>query len=381
MTDMRPEILSLGFVQFHNTCQHLCETASDTRKAKFCQELSKLSDSFLAYDVNHLSPSDISSIKNNLDFLGQWALALDKRNGYTLSHEMRTTMDNLCQLWVKDSDKYIFAATDGDFAINRYVSSWDVLMDSIEKIYGLRFSHQLVTFTVPKHLCNDFLFVSILYHEMGHFVDNYYNISDEVVQRIKKRLTNVTEEERIRTEFFPIVQSVYDNVKGEYKDEKKRDEFILKHVGEFVSDLFGAQYVGLHIVNHIELNRHGSYDIFHETHPSPNARASLVNAFLKNDKSNLLLTDILDTFTATGLELKNRYVRPTDAANLEKGQPIAIKNDDELHSTFQLGWSVFFKGAKAMDAACGNASGTTSDYEFYLRLNEALQLSIRNYLN
>ena len=381
MNNMRPEILSLGFVNFHETCQALCVVNfSDTRKKIFCQELKRISEIFLGINAATLVPDAIAARKRDLDFFWQWALALDDRNGYTLSHEMRGTMDNLCKQWVADHPKYIFAATDGNFSINRYHSSWDVLMDNIDKIYGMKFSHQLVTFEVPKPLFNDFLFVSIIYHEMGHFVDNYYNISDEVARRIKGRLSNKDEEEKIRKEFFPIIQHTYDDTAGAYKDVKKRDEYIESYVGEYIADLFGAQYVGVHNINHIELNRHGTYNISSETHPAPQSRAALVNAFLTNDTSNFLLTDILDSFVATSLELKNRYVRPADALNLEKGQPLAIGKDDELHSLFQLGWEIYFKGPSAMDVACGNTAGTTSQYDFYTKLNEAMRQSIFNYL-
>lgn len=381
MNIMRPEILSLGFVNFHETCQALCVVKfSDARKKVFCQELKKISEIFLGINAASLAPDAIAARKGDLDFFWQWALALDDRNGYTLSHEMRGAMDNLCKHWVAEHPKYIFAATDGNFSINRYHSSWDVLMDNIDKIYGMKFSHQLVTFEVPKPLFNDFLFVSIIYHEMGHFVDNYYNISDEVARRIKGRLSNKDEEEKIRKEFFPIIQLTYDDTAGAYKDEKKRDEYIESYVGEYIADLFGAQYVGAHIINHIELNRHGTYNISSETHPAPQSRAALVNAFLTNDTSYFLLKDILDSFVATGLELKNRYVRPADALNLEKGLSLAIGNDDELHSLFQLGWEIYFKGPDAMDVACGNAKGTTSQYAFYTKLNEAMRQSIKNYL-
>lgn len=381
MIDMRPEILSLGFVKFHETCLNLCSVPfSNPRKKTFCGELKSISELFLGYNIKTFDPTTIANKKSDLDFLWQWALALDSRNGYTLSHEMRATMNNLCGHWVSDPEKFIFAATDGDFAINRYTSSWDVLMDTIEKLYGLKFSHQLITFTVPKYLLNDFLFVSIIYHEMGHFVDHYYNISDEVCRRIKNRFSTPAEEEKIRKVFFPITQLVYDTKSGAYTDEKKRDKYIEAYVGEYIADLFGAQYVGNHIINHIELNRHGSYDLNHETHPSPNTRAMMVNAFLKKDTTNFLLTDILESFVATKLELKNRYVRPSDAHNLEKGMPMTISNDDELHSLFQLGWEVHFKGAGAMDAACGDKIGSTTQFNFYKRLNDAMQQSIGNYL-
>lgn len=381
MIDMRPEILSLGFVNFHETCQCISKASfKDARKNIFCKELLRLSEFYLTIDPSKLDHNQIKLLKNHLDFFWQWALALDARNGYTLSHEMRVTMDNLCSHWVPDYNKYIFAATDGDFAINRYSSSWDVLMGLFEKLYHLKFSYQLVFFTVPKSLFNDFLFVSIIYHEMGHFVDSYYNISDEVSRRIKIRLLDPAEEVRIRKEFIPILQSLYDENQGVYNDVKKRDDCIDSHIREFIADLFGAQYVGPHIMNHIELNRHGSYIVDHDSHPSPNARASLIDAFLKNDRTNLLLVDILDSFKDTGLELKDRYVRPSDAASLERGEPMTIDNDDELHSLFQLGWEVFFKDANAMNIASGNKLGSMNKYEFYLKLNEAMRQSIRDYL-
>lgn len=381
MINMRPEILSLGFVHFQETCQSICKIEfSDERKKIFCSELKGISDIFLSYDVTSFSPQQIKDKKAELDFLWHWALALDDRNGYTLSHEMRAMMDNLCSHWISNPKKYIFATTDGDFAFIRYSSSWDVLMDTIYKLYGLKFSCQLVTFTIPKHLFNDFLFVSIIYHEMGHFVDNYYNITDEVVRRLKIRMSDPTSEERMRLEFFPILQKVYDNSTRLYTDEKKRDEYINSYVGEYIADLFGAQYVGRNIINHIEFNRHGTYNVHTETHPSPQERAVLVNAFLTNDKANFLLTDIHDSFIATNLELKNRYSEPVEAETLKKGLPMTIYNDEELHSILQLGWNVYFQGASAMASRNGNKVGTTSQCDFYAQLNGAIKQSIHDYL-
>ena len=57
-----------------------------------------------------------------------------------------------------------------------------------------------------------------------------------------------------------------------------------------------------------------------------------------------------------------------------------IRNDDELQSLIFLGWDVFLKGACAMDIACGERPGKTTQYDFHTRFNDAMGQSIRNYL-
>lgn len=379
---MRKEILSLGFSQFHELCRRVNsqDSFSDDRKNIFRNEVYELSRAFLAIDINSLSPQEIYDHDSRMKTFREWMLALDSSNGYTLSREMRAVLDNLCSLWVDDPEKFIFSATDGSFAITRYsklVSSWDMVADNYGKLYGVRPSYQIITITTPKQLCSDFFFIGSLYHEMGHFVTAYYNIVDKVRDRIKKRLADPAEKDKIENEYFPRIQKA---VKPDGTiDEAYRDRILENHIDEYISDLFGTQYLGIHIGNHIEYISFGYYDVDSDSHPSPIKRQNLKEAFLKNDKSNFLLQDIIAEFNDIGRPLKKRWVTPADLSNLEKGNPITVNNEDELHSLFIVAWDVFLRGSKKMDKLNGNPEGTLSQHEFYIKLNDAVKQSIHLY--
>lgn len=381
MKQLRPEILSLAVSHFYEVCHFLKGQGvySNPRKTQFRDELVKISDTFSKCDFYHISADGLKALKSYVTVLFMpWAMALDTRNAYTLSQEMRRMMDNLCRQWVPDSDKFVFTAADGNFSCVRYDSDWDLLMDNIERIYGVKPSYQLIMFNIPKHLNEDFLFVGSLYHEMGHFVEAYYNMADRVCQKMLSRLTLPAEASKIRKEYFPIINQTYD---GDFcKDEARRHRFLMAQTKEYIADLFATQYLGCHRGNHIEYVAAGFYDRPDDEHPSPDCRWAMEEAFLKNDSSNFVYADIADEFAAIGHPLTNKMVRPADYMALDKGEQMSIQNDDELHSVLWYGWEVYLRGPQAMANAQGAAGAVLSQYEFYKKLNYALKLTIGGYL-
>lgn len=382
MRNLRPEILSLAVSHFQEVCSILKTQGRYTnpQKTQFRDALAVIGANLSKWDFNKchqkIFEAHLVYVRN---LLMPWAMALDTRNAYTLSSEMRCMMDNLCRHWIADADKFAFSADDGAFACARYDSDWDVLMSNFELLYGIKPTCQLVMLKVPKHLYNDFLFIGSLYHEMGHFVDAYYNIADRVCQKIIARLNSPgADEQRIRNEFFPIIQRTYDG--DDCKDEIQRNKLLLAQTKEYIADLFGTQYLGQHRGNHIEYVSAGAFDEPDDAHPSANCRWNMEEAFLKNDRTNFLYTDICDEFAAVGHPLTVKIVKPADYLNLDKGDPTTIQNDDELHSLLWYGWEVYLKGPQAMAVAQGTPKILLSRYDFYQKLNQAIKLSIKNYL-
>lgn len=377
---MRPEILCLAVTHFYNLCQELkVQVAfSDGRKNHFRGELIKMSEHMMRLDFFKMNDTGISVYNMVLKQFAQYAQALDNRNHYTLSHEMRVVMDNLCSKWIDDSDKYIFAATDGAFAIRRGSADWGNFVNAVNRGFRVAFAHQLFTFMVPKHLYDDFLFIGSLYHEMGHFVDLYYHMSDRIAQKMISRLDNGQDADRIRNDFYPIINETYDK-QGVCVNEELRKKMLEDQTAEYIADLFGTQYLGEHIGNHIEYLAHGIYDTYDREHPSPNCRKRLELAFLNDEQGNCLLDDIKDEFNAIGRLLQKRFVILADASSLMRGQPVKIMNDDELHSLFMLGWEVYLKGPTEYDKEIGNTGQPTSRENFYVILNNAIRQSIANY--
>ena len=379
---MRPEILSLAVTHFYNLCQELKQLGpySDSRKNQFKDEMIKMSENIYSQNILAMPSASLGALHYVLMVFTPWAQALDSRNCFTLSHEMREVMDNLCSKWIDDYDKHIFAATDGSFSFGYYPADWGNLVNFINRNLGVSFAHQLFIFNVPKHLHHDFLFIGSLYHEMGHFVEKYYNMRDQVAQKIIDRLDNGQYVDIIKDDLFPIIKETYDN-KGACINEDLRRSMIEKQSAEYIADLFGAQYLGEHIWNHIEYVACGLYDRYDSEHPSPNCRKNLETAFLKDVQDNILLNDIKDEFKTIGRPLQRRFQIIADAPSLSKGQPVKIMNDDELQSLLMLGWDVYLKGPAAYDQEIGNTVKPTSKADFYFILNEAIRKSIENYFN
>lgn len=379
---MRHEILSLSASHFQKVGKELRgqRPYSDPRKEQFRQELVSISENFIKKDFRGALPA-VNLLHRRFLFhlFMPWAMALDDKNAYTLSREMRALLDNLCKIWVEESNKFIFATTDGDFSCLRYESDWDILMDCINRYYNVRPSYQLVIFRIPKHLHEDFLFVGSLYHEMGHFVEAYHNISDRVLDKLKARLSVPAEEKQIRDLYFPIIQSTYEN--GVCTNANLREKLLKTQLREYIADLFGTQYLGEHIGNHIEYVAAESMNEYDDEHPSPICRRKMEEAFLNNDRTNFVYADIVDEFAASNKPLGLRYIHPQNGSKLDKGEPIQIMNEDELHSLLWYGWEVYLRGPQAMANAQGNPTNVLSQYDFYLKLNEAIRESIKGFFN
>lgn len=151
-------------------------------------------------------------------------------------------------------------------------------------------------------------------------------------------------------------------------------------MSQYISDLFGTQYLGNHIGNHIEYVAAGFYDKYDDEHPSPNCRRKMEDAFLKDDRTNFVYADIFDEFAASNHPLQLRFVKPQDFSMLDKGEPMRVQNDDELHSLIWYGWEVYLRGPQAMAVAQGNPAIVLPKYDFYMKLNGAIRESINGYL-
>lgn len=381
---MKPEVLALSIVQFHKLCSEFSNTEqqhSDARKNRFKQRLMDVSSRFLNHNIHNLTEADIKDIDHNLKIFWPWATALDCKNGYTLSKETRGILDNLCKLWIPDNDKYIFAATDGDFAICRNASDWKVLADSIRRIYNVDFQSYLVTFYTPKHLKDDYLFIGTVYHEFGHFYIEYNNMADSVAQKVKVCIDNGEPYSKdLLSIWFEAINLAKDE-KGNI-DPNKRDSIIDSQTEEYMADLFGAQYLGFHLTEHIESNRHGRMDEMSQSHPAPNKRNQLISEFydIDNHKSNLFLQWIVDEFQYYGKPLKKRF-QDLDPSRFIAGQPMVLNNDDELHSVFHLAWKVYMQLMSPKTDATGKLIVSTIDHHIYSNINEAVRHSIANYLH
>lgn len=338
---------------------------SDNRKQIFHEKLGILfSEVIENYDFS--LPMDLVFCREVMDFFSSSINLLDNNTINVVPHEMIKCLNVALKDWIDDYNKYIIVTTDGDYCIYLLGKSIDVTYQNIKNLYGIDFSSKLVNVQLPKYLLRDYLTNVVLYHELGHFVDNHYKLTETIYPEILK----IDRYELINL-YFPCL------TKSFTPDEK---QYVLcNHISEFFADLFASQYVGSNCCNFLDYLAHDRpKDSFSPTHPNLFYRKKIIEDFL-NGVSNPVLDIIKKTVqTVTGKELKVRFrdLSPDDFYNLV---PTIISNEQELHSLFKLGWDVYlsggdnFKNANAM-------SYTPSQSEVYNIVNNLIEKSINNFL-
>lgn len=361
---MKKELLNLAFAQLHQLCISICQVASsDSRKEDFKQRLIDLTSKLINIECEKLPQKEFDTHSCNHKFFLNIATILDPNNKYILSKEMRAILKNLLSIWVPDADKYIISATDGDFAITKHYNDWNALNTITKQLYNIEFSHQLITFYVPKHLTNDFFYAGVLYHEMGHFIDSYYNIYVDVTNELKQIMQNPSAKVQIINSYFPQLNN--HNIAC---DQTKFENVLTNHCKEMIADLFGAQYLEKEILSYLKYVCYPSFDKSSNTHPAPNIREQIVSDFI-NDNNNIIIDLIKNSFNNNGLNLAKKY---TDLNIDPLADAITFNNDDELHSLIYSLWITYYKGKVIINPGMSN-------YDFYTTLNQIAHNSIKQY--
>ena len=361
---MKRELLNLASAQLYQSCSSICQIkSSDQRKENFKQLLTELTNQSIVLDSTILSDQEFNVHHSILKFYQQIATVLDPNNKYILSKEMRYVLGDLLSTWIPDASKYIICATDGDFAITNY-NNWDTLNALTRLLYNVEFSHQLITFYIPKHLTNDFFYAGVLYHEMGHFVDSYYNIYVDVVDELEQIMqNNPSDRSNIINSFFPMLSNP--NIAGNQTYFKN----ILKnYCKEMIADLFGVQYLEKEILSYLKYICYPSFDKSSDTHPAPNIREQIVSDFI-NDNNNIIIDLIKNTFNKNGLNLAKKY---TDLNIDPTTDTITFNNNDELHSLIYSLWITYYKGKNIINTSMSN-------YDYYTTLNKIAQNSVKHH--
>lgn len=338
---------------------------SDNRKQIFHEKLGKLfSDVIENYDFS--LPMDLVLCREVMNFFSRSINLLDNNTINVVPHEMIECLNVALKGWIDDYNKYIIVTTDGDYCIYLLGKSIDVTYQNIKNLYGIDFSYKLVNVQLPKYLLRDYLTNVVLYHELGHFVDNHYKLTETIYPEILK----IDRYELINS-YFPFLAKSFTPDEIRY--------VLCNHIREFFADLFASQYVGSNCCNFLDYLAHDRPKaLFSPTHPSLFYRKKIVEDFL-NGVSNPVLDIIKNTVhTVTGKDLKVRFTNlpPDDFYNLV---PINITDEQELHSLFKLGWDVYLAGGEYFRDA--NAmSYIPSQSEVYNIVNNLIEKSINNFL-
>jgi hypothetical protein len=190
------------------------------------------------------------------------------------------------------------------------------------------FDSVLIQIALPRLYRDKPLFNVPLYHELGHFIDQKFNISSQATL-----------------------------LKYSDKDAPEADrEYI--HRKEFFADLFAACYIGE--ANGRVLSEMAPGDKDTDTHPSTVTRMRLVSDFL-NDRPNEEVSwfqSAIGSLNQSALGslrlpyLKKRFKKPAGLVEAFNDlRPCPIVDNEELHGIFEAGLEYLFKIRSAPEGA------------------------------
>jgi len=258
-----------------------------------------------------------------------------------------------------------------DFSFDTTLTFRDEFYEIIDRTFNIKFESKLIQINLPESLTGDYLANVVLYHELGHFIDRRYRISElltTILISSEKRGSIPPDVLIALQKFFPILEksSISHNV-----------QLLYNHFSEYFCDLFAAQYVAGTLGCYLQYLTTGSKD-WQLSHPSTVSRVELADHFL-NRKKNVFLEFILGiVFKASKKELRVRY-KEFLTEDFENLIPCEINSSDELHFLFVYGWSLWLSDWSKFEEMNKMDYSLTS-FQVYEIINNLIEKSIGNYI-
>ena len=226
--------------------------------------------------------------------------------------------------------------------------------------------------TIPRIYSGDMGFGSAVYHEVGHMIDQAYNLSDLVYIKLFDAIKTKTKC-AITSRYFPEVHAT-----GRIDEDKIR-----AHVSEYIADIFACQYLGKHALRFVNYKEFTGRNKSRDNHPSLGCRETLINSFVdyaskqRPSTSDNFLQFIIDSFANTAglLPLQKRFVALNEDS-LTRGLPLALQTDEERFSLCYAYWEIIDKGIHNMETVQGVAHGSITRAQFYDTVNNAVKACV-----
>lgn len=270
--------------------------------------------------------------------------------------------------WIDTNAYIIVTSLNNNIAAYSYDPSLafeDLLYNSMEVQYNISFPKRLVQINVPLALSRDYFSSVVLYHELGHFIDIYYNISKIIAFDLSHYNDAQWQTLEPYFSFTPDIEHF-----------KQNQDFLKSHIAEYFCDVFASQYIGNTSNNYLEyITKNSPYFSF--THPSTINRVKIVDDFLNNTQNPIV--DLLTAYTLniTGKQIGKRHTT-LNSWDFYKFVPIEIKNESELHGVFPYFWDIWLKGNEDFKVKSKVSNGLPHD-KLYKMLNNLTEKTIGNY--
>jgi hypothetical protein len=345
---MSPELLNLHISQLVKTVdKSKTNKYADIRKQKYHDKLIELLSLIKAENVFTHDYNKQKNLKEVLDFVFHSIEFLDNSTLTNIPHEIIYSLEKALSNW-DETDGYIIVTSlqnnISGYSFNPILALFPEYYDIINSLFNVQFDHKLIQIKLPRYLVHDYLANVVLYHELGHFIEMKYKISERLTNK-KIFLGELTDQEAVR---------------------------YYLHTSELFSDIFAAQYVGDASNHYLNYIAHKNKDS--NSHPSTDKRIKTVDDFLNERTDNKILNDILEaTRSTTGNQLKKRYHNISEEDFIDFIPP-EINSIPELHSIYGVGWNLWRKEIKSFK------DKNIDELEKHLIINNLIEKSISNYM-
>lgn len=366
------ELLKNQFCEHWNTT--IGNVYNDPRKDSFHMSLQAIKEDLSTKEILPSMPAaTMRYLALFLDRFSHWTSVLNSNVEVVRHSEIYYCLERILSEWLKDRyNSYILMLSEGDYQIQYPLCELSV-QNSLASNFNSTFSYQIVDIRMPKYLSGDVFSNVSLFHEMGHFVDYVYKYHDKVLRKLDSVFSDDQVRPTLLHQSFPYLESVgYDQTRDEPK--------ILRHIKEYIADLFGAQYVGVNVINYVAWKEDNRLDQEDEDHPCYNCREAIINAFLADATDNVLLNIIKDVFHVVQEgELSIRFVNLSHQYFIED-RIYPITTNAELFSIFKLAWDCYQGGTGPFNASIHAVQAQLNMDGLYLRLTRLVKESINAYI-
>jgi len=211
----------------------------------------------------------------------------------------------------------------------------------IKLFLGIDLSEGLIQIALPRLYRHKPLYTVPLYHELGHFIDQEFNITK-----------------------IALLQH-----------EELRKKHTQPHLAEFFADLFSSCYTGF--ANRTFLSEIAPDNPDSQTHPSTKSRLALMQSFLSREDTEITncLNKTLSNLTLPNLTIK--HTTPDIFSDFSNIRPYDIRSAEELHGIMAAGWNFLINIQKKPAKSWQNF---TDEFETERIVNDLVEKSIRNYM-
>ena len=241
--------------------------------ADLIKENNKLIEHFLSSYDESIIASNIDLFYSVLSFLGYCHSYIVSSTSEDVNNEIYSCLRYVLKDWIPDADKYVILCAQGEYALHAYKLNNIDFYDLIESAFNFKYGIRMIPITMPFHTQGDYMFNAALYHEIGHFIDNYHKISACILEDVRNGKLVIPQAD------------VYlkDMTEDLGKDKDKYYQQLSHFLKEYLADLFAAKYTKKSIFHYLKyINPFGKAD---PEHPSIGCREKIVDEFL-DDPAN-----------------------------------------------------------------------------------------------